>query len=82
MQTESPVTQVYDDEIDLRELFSVLWAGKRLIVAITGVFAVVSVIYALSVPNEYKASAVVAPAQSGSSMCLSGTMRSAKRLSK
>ena len=47
MQTESPVTQVYDDEIDLRELFSVLWAGKRLIVAITGVFAVVSVIYAL-----------------------------------
>ena len=67
MQTESPVTQVYDDEIDLRELFSVLWAGKRLIVAITGVFAVVSVIYALSVPNEYKASAVVAPAQSGSS---------------
>lgn len=67
MQTESPVTQVYDDEIDLRELFSVLWAGKRWIVAITSIFAVVSVIYALSVPNEYKASAVVAPAQSGSS---------------
>ena len=67
MQTESPVTQVYDDEIDLRELFSVLCAGKRWIVAITSIFAVVSVIYALSVPNEYKASAVVAPAQSGSS---------------
>ena len=67
MQIESPVTQVYDDEIDLRELFSVLWAGKRWIVAVTSIFAVVSVIYALSVPNEYKASAVVAPAQSGSS---------------
>ena len=54
----------YDDEIDLRELFMVLWAGKIKIVAITAVFAVASVIYALSVPNQYKATAVLAPAQS------------------
>ena len=47
----------YDDEIDLRELFGVLWAGSRKIIAITAVFAVVSVIYALSVPNQYKATA-------------------------
>jgi len=54
----------YDDEIDLRELFSVLWAGKIKIIAITVVFAVASVIYALSVPNQYKATALLAPAQS------------------
>jgi len=54
----------YDDEIDLRELFSVLWAGKIKIIAITVVFAVASVIYALSVPNQYKAIALLAPAQS------------------
>jgi LPS O-antigen subunit length determinant protein (WzzB/FepE family) len=30
----------YDDEIDLRELFGVLWAGKIKIIAITVVFAV------------------------------------------
>lgn len=54
----------YDDEIDLRELFMVLWAGKIKIVAITAVFAVASVIYALSVPNQYKATALLAPAQS------------------
>jgi LPS O-antigen subunit length determinant protein (WzzB/FepE family) len=54
----------YDDEIDLRELFGVLWAAKRKIIAITAVFAVASVIYALSVPNQYKATALLAPAQS------------------
>jgi LPS O-antigen subunit length determinant protein (WzzB/FepE family) len=54
----------YDDEIDLRELFSILWAGKIKIIAITVVFAVASVIYALSVPNQYKATALLAPAKS------------------
>ena len=54
----------YDDEIDLRELFGVLWAGKIKIIAITAVFAVASIIYALSVPNQYKATALLAPAQS------------------
>jgi uncharacterized protein involved in exopolysaccharide biosynthesis len=54
----------YDDEIDLRELFGVLWAGKVKIIAITAIFAVASVIYALSVPNQYKATALLAPAQS------------------
>ena len=53
----------YDDEIDLRELFGVLWAGKIKIIAITAVFAIASVIYALSVPNQYKATALLAPAQ-------------------
>ena len=56
--------QYDDDEIALRELFMVLWAGKIKIVAITAVFAVASVIYALSVPNQYKATALLAPAQS------------------
>jgi LPS O-antigen subunit length determinant protein (WzzB/FepE family) len=54
----------YDDEIDLRELFMVLWAGKIKIIAITALFAIASVIYALSVPNQYKATALLAPAQS------------------
>ena len=57
----------YNDEIDLRELFGVLWTGSRKIVAITALFAFVSVIYALSVPNQYKATALLAPAQSDNS---------------
>ncbi len=63
----------YDEEIDLRELFEVLWAGSRKIIVITAVFALASVIYSLSIPNQYKATALLAPAQSDNSN-LSGTL--------
>jgi LPS O-antigen subunit length determinant protein (WzzB/FepE family) len=63
VQSELRSVEQYDDEIDLRELFSVLWAGKKLIVGITAVFALAAVFYALSVPNQYRATAIVSPAQ-------------------
>ena len=63
MENNSQTNDQYDDEIDLRELFGVLWGNKIKIIGITAVFAVVSVIYALSIPNQYKASALLAPAQ-------------------
>ena len=61
---EQHMTSQYDDEIDLRELFAVLWAGRIKIVAITAIFAIVSVTYALSVPNQYKATALLSSADS------------------
>ena len=73
MQNELNSTDQYDDEIDLRELFSVLWDGKKLIVGITAVFALVAVFYALSIPNQYRATAMVLPAQ-GSGGGLSGAL--------
>lgn len=63
MSNQNQIAPAYDDEIDLKELFNVLWAAKKLILGITGVFAFVSVIYALSLPNQFKASALLAPAQ-------------------
>ena len=58
-----------DDEIDLKELFMVLWSGKWLITAITGTAAVASVVIALMLPNIYTANALLAPAeQSGGGM--------------
>jgi uncharacterized protein involved in exopolysaccharide biosynthesis len=60
---------VAEDEIDLRELFMVLWSGKRLISAVTGVAAIASVVVALMLPNIYSANALLAPAeQSGGGM--------------
>ncbi|EKZ8659991.1 LPS O-antigen length regulator [Vibrio alginolyticus] len=56
--------QPADDEIDLRELFKALWKGKLTIIATTFAFAVGSVLYALSLPNIYKADALLAPAES------------------
>ena len=64
MDNSSVSANDYDDEIDLRELFGVLWAGKIKIIVITAIFAVASVFYALSIPNQYKATALLAPAQS------------------
>ena len=63
-----------DDEIDLKELFMVLWGGKWLISAVTGLAAAVSVVVALSLPNIYTASALLAPAES-SGGGLSGLMK-------
>ncbi|WP_049534459.1 Wzz/FepE/Etk N-terminal domain-containing protein [Vibrio harveyi] len=56
--------QSTDDEIDLRELFNALWRGKWIIIVTTFVFAVGSVLYALSLPNIYKSDALLAPAES------------------
>ncbi len=53
-----------DDEIDLKELFDVLWLGKIKIIVITAVFALGSVFYALSIPNQYKATTLLAPTHS------------------
>jgi uncharacterized protein involved in exopolysaccharide biosynthesis len=52
------------DEIDLRELFAVIWQGKWLIIAITAIFAIGAVIFAIKQPNIYKSEALLAPADS------------------
>jgi LPS O-antigen subunit length determinant protein (WzzB/FepE family) len=67
LDNNTQISNHFDDEIDLRELFAVLWAGRVKIIAITAVFAVASVIYALSVPNQYKATILLSPSQSTNS---------------
>ena len=61
-------TQKQDDEIDLAELWRAIWAGKFTIIIISMIFAVASVFFALSKPDIYKASAILAPASSGGGM--------------
>ncbi|MGK0372897.1 MAG: LPS O-antigen subunit length determinant protein (WzzB/FepE family) [Glaciecola sp.] len=51
-----------DDEIDLREIWGVIWQGKWIIITVTAIFAITSVFYALSLPNIYKSEALLAPA--------------------
>ncbi|EJG1990338.1 TPA: Wzz/FepE/Etk N-terminal domain-containing protein [Vibrio parahaemolyticus] len=57
-------TQSIDDEIDLRELFKALWKGKWIVIVTTFIFAIGSVLYAISLPNIYKSDALLAPAES------------------
>jgi len=72
---QTPDPQNYpDDEIDLRELFATLWQGKWIIILVTFVFAVAGVFYALSQPNIYQSSVLLAPAQDEGGAGVSGQL--------
>ncbi|SUI75484.1 Wzz/FepE/Etk N-terminal domain-containing protein [Shewanella morhuae] len=53
--------QKQEIEIDIKELFSSLWQQKWLIIMITALFALSSIIFAISQPNIYKADILLAP---------------------
>jgi uncharacterized protein involved in exopolysaccharide biosynthesis len=54
--------QAYDDGIDLWELWDTVWSGRWLIIAITALFAVGGVTYALNAQQWWRAEVVLAPA--------------------
>ena len=58
----------YDDEIDLRELFHVLWDKRFYIGAITSIFSLISIIVALMLPNIYQSQAVMMPMEDNQGM--------------
>jgi len=58
----------YNDEIDLRELFHVLWDKRFYIGAITSIFSLISIIYALMLPNIYQSQAVMMPMEANQGM--------------
>jgi len=55
----APRQQAQDDEIDLLALFATLWDQKWLITAITAVFMVIGVAYAIVASPVYRANAIV-----------------------
>jgi uncharacterized protein involved in exopolysaccharide biosynthesis len=60
---ENPAPPVaYDDEIDLWQLWETIWSGRWLIIAITSLFAVGGVTYALVAQEWWRAEVVLAPA--------------------
>jgi uncharacterized protein involved in exopolysaccharide biosynthesis len=60
MQTNTPEQNYYqEDEIDLKELFGVLWAKKTLIISITAVITIMAGIYAFNKTPIYEATALV-----------------------
>jgi len=65
-ENERDLSQSYvDDEIDLRELFNVLWVNKLFLAAWTGLFLLISIIYSLTLTNIYTAQTLLAPSSSG-----------------
>ena len=58
----------YDDEIDLRELFHVLWGRIFYIGAITSIFSLISIMYALMLPNIFQSQATMMPMEEDAGM--------------
>lgn len=54
-----------DEGVDLKDFFLTIWKGKLIIAMITVIFTGLSVALALSLPNIYKAEALLFPAESG-----------------
>ena len=52
---------ILSDEIDLAEIFKILWENKKIIIGFTTFSAIFSVFYALSLPNIYSSNALLAP---------------------
>ena len=54
----------FDDEIDLWELFNILFEGKWIIIYVTAFFSIIGVIYSLLLPNIYESKALLVPVNS------------------
>ena len=62
------LNNIYDDEIDLSELFHLLWDKIFYIGAITSIFSLISIIYALMLPNIYQSKATLMAVEQSSGM--------------
>ena len=59
IESKNPV--IKDDEIDLLEVTKTVWAGRKLILKVTGIFLVIGLIIAFGSKVEYEASCKLMP---------------------
>ena len=58
----------YDDDIDLSEVFNVLWDKRFYVGVITSIFSLISIIVALMQPNIYQSKATLMAVEQSSGM--------------
>ncbi len=63
-----------DDRISLRQAWQILWHGKRSIIALTVVFALGAIAYALLAQEVYRAEVLLVPAKEQSTPMLGGQL--------
>jgi LPS O-antigen subunit length determinant protein (WzzB/FepE family) len=54
--------------LNLQELFSILWKGKLIIISITAFVSIIGLIYSLLLPNIYESNAILANSDSSSNI--------------
>ena len=58
----------YEDEIDFRELFHILWGRISYIGTITSIFFLISIMYAFMLPNIFQSQAMIMPMEENEGM--------------
>jgi uncharacterized protein involved in exopolysaccharide biosynthesis len=75
MSSENNIQQtsyIEEDEIDLRELWKTILAGKKIIAIVMSIVVLVTFIYVLKLPNVYKSEAILIPSENSSGGGLGG----------
>jgi uncharacterized protein involved in exopolysaccharide biosynthesis len=62
------VTNNFNNEIDFLKLYQIIWNSKIFIITCTSIFSILSVIYALSLPNIYTSKTLLMPTSSEDSL--------------
>ncbi len=65
--------KLYDDQVNLRELFQILWRRKIFIIFLTLSFSILAIFYSFSLPNIYESETLLAPADESSIFSSSGS---------
>jgi uncharacterized protein involved in exopolysaccharide biosynthesis len=63
---------IEEDEIDLRELFNIIWQGKWKISIFTFLVVSITIIYIISIPNSYKSEILLVPTEQNKGSSLGG----------
>ncbi|UAA39643.1 LPS O-antigen length regulator [Paraneptunicella aestuarii] len=58
------MAQIGESVIDFKEIWRALWLGKWIIMGVAFVFAVASIVFTLSLPNQYQSQALLEPVSS------------------
>ena len=80
LENNTQTSTLDEDEVSLQEIFKLFWKQKAIIILISFIFGVSSILYTLSIPNEYRATVLLAPAHS-SSGAISGAVEQLGALS-
>lgn len=65
---ENVINEYFDDEIDIKLFFSIIWQNKKTIISITTFFSILGVIVSLLLPNIYESKAILVPVKQSTSI--------------
>ena len=70
--SDNPAQEIPSSEFSFKETFLVFWNRKLLIISVTSALSIFTIFYSLSLPNEYRATAILSESLEDRSSLASG----------